>query len=305
MQVEIAGKTMEISNADKIFYPDADITKGETAEYYAGIAKTMLPHIQGRPANLQRFPDGIEDSGFFQQSVPDYFPDSIRRVEVEKREGGTVEHVVPENPEDLVYLADQGTITLHIWQSRADAPEMPDRVTFDLDPVKGDFSTAKFAAEVLGDMLKQTGLTPYVMTTGSKGLHVVAPLEPEQDFDAVREFARRAAELAAAREPDRLTVEQRKEKRKGRVFLDYLRNSYGQTVVAPYSLRPLPGAPLAAPLDWDELRRSDLRADAYTLKNIFRRLGKKQDPMAGFGKNAGSLASAREALQEMESDAEG
>ena len=298
--VEIDGHTLELSRLDKVLYPETGITKGEVVDYYRRIADTMLPYLKERPLTMQRFPDGIEDGGFYQKEAPDYFPEWIRRVDIMvEGEGEEQAQITCENRATLVYLADQACLTPHIWLSRADQLRHPDKLIFDLDPPGDEFEPVRRAALDFRALLEELALTPFVMTTGSQGMHVVVPLDRSADFDTVRTFARDLAEVLARRQPDRLTVKQRKKKRKGRLFLDYLRNSYGQTSVAPYSLRPLSGAPVATPLDWSEVRDTDIHARSYSMDNIFRRLGQKEDPWRDFAEHAQALNGARQQLDEM------
>lgn len=293
-KLKIDGQTIEISNQDKVFFPQAGLTKGDLIDYYRRIAETMLPYLKERPLSMQRFPDGIEGEGFYQKQVPEYFPDWIDRVAVAVKEDEDEQpQVVCNQAATLVYLANQACITPHAWLSRQDKLDCPDRLIFDLDPPDNDFEPVRFAAQLLREALEERGLTPFVMTTGSRGLHVVTPLDRQADFDTVRLFARELAKLLADREPDRLTVEPRKDKRKGRLFLDYLRNAYAQTAVPPYAVRAKPGAPVATPLDWDELNNSELHSQQYTMQNVFLRLGQKKDPWQGMMDKAGSLAKAR------------
>lgn len=297
---EIGRRTVEISNPDKVLFPDDGITKADLADYYARIAETMLPHVRGRPATMQRYPDGIEGETFFQKDVPNYFPDWIKTVEMAK-EGGTVTHLVIEEAATLVYLANQACITPHMWLSRADRPHHPDRIVFDFDPPGKEFTPIRDAARRLRDILEELGLVPFVMTSGSRGLHVVAPLKRTTDFDEVRTFARGVAELLVGRHPDRLTTEQRKNKRGRRIFVDTMRNSYAQTAVAPYAVRARAGAPVAAPLDWDELGRG-LEPRKYTIANVFRRLARKDDPWAKIERQARALDAPREKLDQLKED---
>ena len=278
-KMTIGSHEIEISNRDKVLFPDDGITKGELVDYYHRISDVMLPHIKDRPVMMQRFPDGIKGPGFYHKEAPDYFPDWIGRVSVElKEKEGRQSLVVCNDAATLVYLADQGCITPHVWLSRGDKVNQPDRLVFDLDPEGDDFDAVRFAARALKDILEEVGLVPFVMTTGSRGLHVVTPIERSVDFDAARGFARDLANVLAGRHPDRLTTETRKENRKGRLLLDYLRNSYGQTAVPPYAVRANPGAPVATPIDWKKLGDRKLRSQSYNIRNIFRRLGHKDDP---------------------------
>lgn len=255
----------------------------------------MLPHVQGRPVTLHKFPAGIGGQGFYQKEVGDSVPDWVRTVEVEK-EGGTVTHLVVEEAATLVYLAQQNCITPHIWLSRAEAPRRPDRLVFDLDPSRDDFAAVRTAARRLRDELEDLGLVPFVMTSGSRGLHVVVPLAGKDDVDAVRALAREVAERLVARHPDQLTVEHRKDQRRGRIFVDVLRNGYAQTAVAPYAVRAREEAPVATPLDWSELGDGRLHPRRYRIANLFRRLGRKADPWRGIDRRARGLDRARAAL---------
>jgi bifunctional non-homologous end joining protein LigD len=243
---------------------------------------------------MHRFPNGIHEQGFFQKEAPEYFPDWITRAPVELKEaGGQQLQVVCDKAATLVYLANQACITPHAWLSRLENLAHPDKMIFDLDPPGDDFDPVRAAALALKEMLEQAGLVPYLMTTGSKGLHVVVPLDRSDHFDTVREFARELANVLAQREPDRFTTEVRKDQRKGRLFLDYLRNAYGQTAVAAYAVRAKPGAPIATPLDWEEISATRLDSQRYHIGNIFRRLGKKDDPWKGMMEKARSVSEAR------------
>ena len=274
-----------------MLFPDQGITKGDVVEYYRRVAPVMVPHLRNRPLMLERYRAGIDHGGFYQKEASDYFPAEIRRVEVEKA-GGVVHHPVVDSEDGLVYLASQGCLTFHCWTALADEPRRPDRVVFDLDPPEGTFATVRATALRLRDVLERLGLVPFVQTTGSRGLHVVAPLVPGPGNDEVLAFAGAVADRLAAEDPARLTTEFRKAKRGGRVYLDIARNGYAQTVVAPYSVRARPGAPVATPLDWDEVRASRLRPDRWTIGNVFRRLGAKADPWRGMTRQARPLTAA-------------
>jgi bifunctional non-homologous end joining protein LigD len=287
-------RSFEASNEDKTFFPDGTV-KGELIDYYERIARFMLPHVRGRVVAMHRFPDGIEGKSFYQKEVPEYFPDWIETVEVEK-EGGKLRQLTIEHAATLGYLANQGCVEIHVWPSRSDRPRHPDRMILDLDPSTDDFAAVRAAARAARDLLEQAGLAAYPMTTGSRGLHVVSPLDREAEFDAVHRFAARIAGLVADGDPERFTVEQRKRDRGDRVFIDYLRNGYAQHGVAPYSVRARPGAPVATPLDWDEVADPKLTAQRYTLRNIFRRLAQKDDPWKGIARRASSLDASRRRL---------
>jgi bifunctional non-homologous end joining protein LigD len=290
----IAG--VEIPNPDKPLFPDGT-TKRDLADYYERIAEVMLPHVRGRPVHMQRFPDGIDGEEIQQKQAPDYFPEFVTRARVKRKRGGSIEHVVIDEPETLVYLAGQACITPHVWLSRADALDNPDQLVFDLDPPRRDLATLRAGARALRDLLDKVGLHAYLKTTGSRGLHVVAPLDGSASFDGARALARAVAERVADRDPERFTIEQRKDRRGNRVYIDTARNAYAQTAVAPYAVRALPRAPVATPLDWDELGRAE--PQRFTAHSIFRRLARKDDPWADFNRHAGSVTQAQAKLSEL------
>ncbi len=244
---------VEVSSPGKVIFPDRGLTKADLVGHYEAVGERMLPHVAGRPLTLHRFPAGIAAKGFMQKNAADHFPASIRRVEVPKREGGVTTYAVVEEAGDLAYLANQNTVTFHVWTSRLPDLERPDRVIFDLDPAGGDWEAARQAAALVRDYLAGTGLPTVPMTTGSNGYHLVTKVEPAIHVDELSDFARTAAALLARRHDDLLTDEFRIEKRRGRVYVDWLRNRFSQTGVAPWSLRARPGAPVAVPFEWGEL----------------------------------------------------
>lgn len=285
--LEVDGREIEISRPDKVLFPDAGVTKLDLATYHRDVADVMLPHLGGRVITLQRFPDGIDEGGFYQKEAPDHFPEWIERVEVETSEGSQQE-VVVDGAADLVYLADQGTVTIHRWLSKATEMRRPDMIVFDLDPPSGGTGAVRRAATLTKELVDDLGVPSGVMATGSAGFHVVIPIVPEADFDRARDAARSLAQELAGEHPDELTTEMRKDKRDGRVFLDYLRVAYAQTVVTPYSVRARPGATVAHPIDWEELSGWD--PSAHTVGSILRRLGQKADPWSGLMDEAVELA---------------
>jgi bifunctional non-homologous end joining protein LigD len=240
---------------------------------------------------VQRFPRGIDQQGFVQQDFAESLPEWMGRAEVarEGKEGGTVVHPVADSPAALAWLANQNCITLHEWQSRNDQLHNPDRLVFDLDPSESDFAPVRETARAVAAVLDDLGLPTYLQTTGSRGLHVVVPLRRDADFDTARQFARDVAEVVVSDDPAHRTVEARKDKRDGRVYLDIMRNAYAQTAVAPYSVRARPGAPVATPLEWDELASRDMRADRFTIRDVPKRLSGQPDPWADMTRHSRSL----------------
>jgi bifunctional non-homologous end joining protein LigD len=289
---------VEVTHPDRVLFPQNGITKRDLVDYYGEVADTMLPHLKGRPLNVQRFPRGIGEKGFVQQDFADTLPDWMSGVEVAK-EGGTLVHPVAEQPEALRWLANQGCITLHVWQSRRNRLHDPDRLVFDLDPSDRNFAVVRATARATAGVLDDLGLACYVQTTGSRGLHVVVPLRADTDFDTARQFARDVAEVVVADDAEHRTLEARKDKRGGRVYLDVMRNAYAQTAVAPYSVRARKGAPVATPLEWDELDARDLKADRFSIRDLPKRLAGQRDPWAGMSRHARSLSGPAKRLAKL------
>jgi bifunctional non-homologous end joining protein LigD len=295
--VRAGRRRVPISHADRMVFPDVGLTKLDLARHYAGVASVMVPHVRGRPLALQTFPQGIERDGYFLKNTPRHFPEWVSTAQVPKREGGTIRQVLGDDAATLVYLAGQNAITPHVWTSRADRLEQPDRIVFDLDPSAKRFAEVRAAARAMGDLLRDLGLEPFAMTTGSRGLHVVTPLRRTADYGEVHAFARGAAEALVAGDPGGLTVEFRRERRGERIFVDVNRNAYGQHAVAPYAVRALPGAPVATPLRWEELDDPKLDPQGWTVATIGDRLADGGDPWRGIGRRARSVGPAARALE--------
>jgi bifunctional non-homologous end joining protein LigD len=290
LELEAGRRRVRITHPDKVLFPHDGLTKADLARYYAEVAAVMSGHVRDRPVNLWRWNAGITGQRIVQQEIPKGAPGWVRRVVVPKRGGGEVCHAVAGDPAMLLWLANQNCITPHVWSSRADRPDRPDRIVFDLDPPDLDaFPVVRDAAHALGDALRELGLEPYAMTTGSKGLHVIAPLRRTRQADDVRERARQIGEEVADRHPDTLTTSWRKAGRNGRVLVDTARNTYAQTVVAPYAVRAIDGAPVATPLAWDELDDPELHPRRWTLRTIPARLAERGDPWEGIAKHARAL----------------
>lgn len=287
-------RRVEVSRPDKVLIPPG-VTKADLADYYEAVAPAMLRLIAHRPLNFERYPDGIEGHRIFQQHAAKHFPDWIARVEVPARKG-KVEHVVARDAATLVYLAGQACITFHAWLSRSDRLTRPDRFIVDLDPSRDDPESVRRAALIIGDLLRELGLTPWAMTSGSRGYHLLVPLQRRLEFEQVREFARGFAELAAAREPRVFTVEQRKAKREGKILIDVMRNAYAHTSVAPYSVRARPEGPVATPLHWEELEDRRTHPQRFTLRSVSKRLEAGGDPWERIARGATSLTQAGKLL---------
>jgi bifunctional non-homologous end joining protein LigD len=285
---------VEITHPDRVLFPDDGITKGDLVDYYTEMAPVMVPHLRNRPLTFTRFPGGIDEEGFVQQNFAVSLPDWMKRAEVPKKSGkNTVVHPLAQRRAALVWMANQDCITPHAWLSRYPRLNTPDRLVFDLDPSDGDFGLVRAAARAVAAVLDDLGLAAYVQITGARGLHVVTPLRGRADFDTVRGFARDVAELVVADDPAHRTLKMRKDNRGDRVYLDVMRNAYGQTTVAPYAVRARPGAPVATPLDWDELGSPGMRPDRFTLRDVPKRVAERGDPWAHMRRHARPLPRGR------------
>jgi bifunctional non-homologous end joining protein LigD len=296
-RMTVGGIGIELSNTGKVLFPGDGITKSDLITYYRDVADRMIPYLRDRPLSMARHPDGIDGERIFQKNAPGYFPDWIRRAEVKKQDGA-VRHVICDKPATLVYLANQACIENHVFLSRIDTLEQPDQLVFDLDPPDAEqFGLVRRAALLLRQLLEdEAGATAYVKTTGGKGLHVHVALNRGGSFDDVRGFAREVAELLASRHPDWLTTQQRKENRGGRIYLDIMRNAYAQTVIAPYSVRARPGAPVATPIQWSDVHDDGLTPARFTLRTIGGVPEREDDPWAGMTRRRYSVAALRRRL---------
>ena len=283
-------RDVRISNPDKVLFPEAGVTKRELAAHYERVAPAMLPHVRGRPLTIHAFPGGIGGEGFIMKSIPRHFPDWVAQARLSKRDG-TVTHVLADDAATLVYLAGQNAIALHVWPARADEPRRPDRLILDFDPSPGArFADVRAAARAAGERLRDAGLVPFALASGSRGVHVVAPLRRGPGFQDVHRFARALAEAMVA-DDRRLTLEWHVAERGTRIYVDVNRNAYAQHAIAPYAVRAREPAPVATPLRWEELSDRRLRPDRWTVRTIGRRLEAEGDPWKGIGRRARALMS--------------
>jgi bifunctional non-homologous end joining protein LigD len=257
-----------ITHPDKVLFPDDGITKGELAAYYEAIAPLMLPHIRARPITMERFPAGIGKKGFIQKDVSKGFPPWLERVEVPKKDG-TVHHPIVSDARSLLWITNQNCITPHVWTSRAPNLYQPDICVFDLDPSTDDEpDVLRTAALLLRDLLDEVGLPSWLKTSGSKGFHIVVPLDGKTGTGEVAGFAHRIGTILVKRDPRHLTQEFSKADRGGRILVDTGRNGYSATFAAAYAVRPKPGAPVSAPCTWEELERGKVGPRTFTLKTM-------------------------------------
>ncbi len=289
-----------ITHPEKLYFPKSKITKCDLIDYYEKIAPAFLPYAKNRALTMHRYPEGITGESFFQKNAGDYFPNWILLHKVPKKThsdvGEITSYVVCQNRATLVYIANQGCITPHLWLSTIKHLHYPDMLIFDLDPPGKrvtNFKLIRDTALAIKDVLESCGLSAWVMTTGSRGLHVRTPLKAENTFDEVRAFSKEVAHYIITRNPARITLESRKEKRGRKLFIDIMRNSFGATAVAPYAVRAREGAPIATPLAWHELDDISLRSDTYTIKTIFERMEKQENPWKDFNRSTHSLKKAQ------------
>ena len=288
-----------ITHPEKILFPDDGITKGELASYYEAIAGVMLPHLRRRPITMERYHSGISAPGFFQKDVSKGFPEWLTRVEVPKH-GGTVHHPIANDVRSLLWLANQNSITIHVWPSRTPNLYKPDICIFDLDPSReDDFDTLRATALQLRDLLHELGMRSWIKTSGSKGFHIAVPLDAKADFGEVARFAHRVAAILVSRDPDHLTLEFLKVDRAGRILVDIGRNGYSATYASAYTVRAKPGAPVSAPCTWEEVERGDVGPRSFTLRTMAQRLAVTGDLWADMLKKKQSLKLPIQRLQEL------
>lgn len=288
-----------ISHPEKVLFPDSGITKGELCAYYQSIAPLMLPHVRGRPVTMERYPAGIDKKGFIQKDVSKGFPSWLERVAVPRREGkeeGVVHYPLANEARALVWLANQNSITPHVWCSRAPALSAPDVCVFDLDPAGDDPGTLRAAALAVRDLLDELGLRSFVKTSGSKGFHIVVPVGAEAGFELVWRFALGAGAVLVKRHPTMFTQEFIKADRAGRILIDTGRNAPGATFAAVYAVRPRPGAPISAPCTWQEIERGAVGPRTFTLRTMAARVGEVGDLWQALGDDRQPLHGAFAAL---------
>jgi bifunctional non-homologous end joining protein LigD len=291
-----------ITHPEKILFPDVGITKGDLASYYARVAPVMLPHLRRRPITMERYHRGIGSPGFFQKDVSKGFPEWLERVEVPKH-GGTVHHPIANDTRSLLWLANQNSITIHVWPSRTPNLYNPDICVFDLDPSKEDEpETLARAALNLRDLLVELGLPSWIKTSGSKGFHIAVPLDGKSDFGTVARFAHVVGRVLVQRDPEHLTQEFAKVDRGGRILVDTGRNGYSATYAATYTVRAKPGAPVSAPCTWEELERGDVGPKTFTLRTMAQRISSVGDLWSDMLKKKRSLKRPIERLRALSAD---
>ena len=291
-----------ITHPEKILFPADGITKGELASYYEMIAPVMLPHLRRRPITMERYHRGIAAPGFFQKDVSKGFPEWLERVEVPKH-GGTVHHPIANDTRSLLWLANQNSITIHVWPSRTPNLYNPDICIFDFDPSRDDeLEPLRTAALNLRDLLTELGLPSWIKTSGSKGFHIAVPLDGKSDFGEVARFAHVVGKVLVKRDPENLTQEFSKVDRGGRILVDTGRNGYSATFAATYTVRAKPGAPVSAPVTWEELERGEVGPRTFTLRTMAQRVAEVGDLWADLLGKKRSLRRPIERLRKLSTD---
>ncbi|MEO8256045.1 MAG: non-homologous end-joining DNA ligase [Acidobacteriota bacterium] len=287
-----------ITHPEKVLFPDEGITKGDLAAYYEAIAPLMLPHLRARPVTMERYPRGIAGQSFWQKDVSKGFPDWLQRVEVPKK-GGTVHHLLVRDTRSLLWMANQNTITPHVWTSRAPDLYQPDICVFDLDPSLDEPDVMRAAALALRDLLKELGLPSWVKTSGSRGFHIVVPLDGKAVVGDVARFAHAVGSVLVGRDPDHLTQEFSKADRGQRILVDTGRNGYSATFAAAYAVRAKAGAPVSAPCTWEEVERGEVGPRTFTLTNMAARVAAVGDLWADMRRRGRSLGRAAKRLAQL------
>jgi bifunctional non-homologous end joining protein LigD len=292
--IRFGRREVEISSPDKVLFTEPEVTKLELARHYEQVAEVMLPHVRDRPLALESYPQGTDARGFYMKSVPKHFPDWIRTAEVPKKGGSNIQ-VLANDGATLVYLDGQNVVTPHVWLGRVDALDRPDRLIIDLDPSPGiGFAAVRAAARDAGARLREAGLVPHAMVTGSRGIHVVCPLRRGPTFGDVHKYARGVAEAMVDDDRKRLTLEWHKADRGARIYIDVNRINYAQHVVAPYGVRARRGAPVAMPIHWEELDSRGLKPDRWSVRTAADRVRSEGDAWKGIGRSARKLPVERE-----------
>jgi bifunctional non-homologous end joining protein LigD len=277
--MEISG--VDITHPEKILYPKLEITKEDVAQYYNFIADYMIPYIKNRPLSLLQFPHGISKEGFFHKHAAKHYPSYIKRFDVPTSHHGIIEMIGITDAKGLVYMSTQNTIEIHTGLATIKKIKYPDQIILDLDPSDNDFEKVREVALMTKQIIDSYNFPSYVKTTGSRGLHIHIPLKPQRDFATIKPITKQLAQLIHDALPDLTTIEMRKIKRGNKVFIDYLRNDFSATAIAPYSLRANEWAGIATPITWEEVAKDKkLVAYKYNINNIRERVTKTLNPWA-------------------------
>ncbi len=284
-----------LTNLDKVFFPEAGITKGDLIQYYSAVSELILPHLHGRPLVMKRFPHGIGSSAFYQKEAPKGLPDWIPTMEVPHSGGRSVRYIIGGEEATMIYLLQLGTITMAPWFSRLPHLEAPDQLVFDIDPDGSPPSMVMAVVHAVRELLESMGLPTYPKTSGKEGIHIHVPLDGTDTFDDVRVVAEAVARAAQARHPGEISLERIPARRKGKVYVDFLQIAYGKTLASAYSVRSTAEASVATPLHWDEVNER-LRPSDFNVQTVLPRFHEKGDLLAPVLAGGYSLAAVREKL---------
>ncbi len=278
VDVKIGKEIVHLTNLDKVYWPDEGYTKGDLIKYYYEVSKHILPYLKDRPLIMKRYPNGISGSSFHQHDV-DEAPDYVRTAKLDMVEGHAVDYIVGDNLPTLLYMANLGAIERHPWHSRVKNIDRPDWFVFDLDPGAGvEFETICEVALAVKDVLESLGLKSYPKTSGSRGIHVYVPIKPIYSYEQIADVALRVVTQVAEKHPQAATIERALSKRqRGQIYMDHMQNARGKSVVAPYSVRPKPGAMVSAPLKWSEVKSKKIRLQDFTIKTMLKRISRVGD----------------------------
>lgn len=298
--LNVDGHTIRFSNLDKVWYPGEKFTKRDLLNYYDAVSQYIIPHLKDRPLSLKRYPNGIHEDFFFQKNIPESYPDWLRIEPIpSEHRGEDIRFVIADDRATLLYLTNLGCIDQNPWMSRVQSLDNPDYVLIDLDPVECPFSKIVEAMVLVHDVLDEIKLKGYPKTTGGDGMHVFIPIEPRYSYDQARSFAEIVSQLVLARKPDLFTTPRSVDKRKkNRVYFDYMQLSYSKTIAAPYVVRAYDGAPVATPLEWDEVKPG-LTPHQFTIRNAVDRFREKGDLFAGVLKKPQKLEPALKRIEKM------
>jgi bifunctional non-homologous end joining protein LigD len=276
LAVKVGGDVVALTNLDKVYWPDEGYTKGDLIKYYFEVAKYILPYLKDRPLIMKRYPNGINGPFFHQHDVNE--APAYVHTETLEVEGHTVDYILGDNLSTLIYMANLGAIERHPWHSRVRNIDRPDWFVFDLDPQGVEWDQICEVALSCKEILDSLGLDSYAKTSGSRGIHVYVPIKPKYSYEQIADFALRVARLVEQKNPDVATLERSlKKRKKARIYFDHMQNARGKSVVAPYSVRPKPGATVSAPLEWSEVKRKKVTISDFTIKNMLERLRRKGD----------------------------
>jgi bifunctional non-homologous end joining protein LigD len=297
MTVKVGSRVVTLTHLDKVYWPEMGFTKGDLVKYYFEVSKYILPYLKDRPLIMKRYPNGIAGGSFHQHDVNEA-PDYVHTETLDVEEGHEVDYIIGDDTATLLYMANLGAIERHPWHSRVRNIDRPDWFVFDLDPQGVEWKEICDVAISCKEILGHLGLDSYAKTSGSRGIHIYVPIKPVYSYEQIAKFAERVARLVVDANPDVATIERSlKKRKKERIYVDHMQNARGKSVVAPYSVRPKPGATVSAPLDWKEVKGGKVTIADFTIKNMTKRLKRRGDLFKAVLTNKQSLEQAVKKLE--------